>query len=141
MVSAALRHARDAEVLATNGSPGRSLDQAYHLAGFGPECARKATLALRTLDKTIGHRFDDGADDVLDLAEALDPLCHRYRPRDWTTRWPSLAGWSEQVRYDRTGTHDEAKVLRLVGEARDAVDAVVLALWADGRLPPMDGSW
>ena len=39
LVSAALRHARDAEWLAH-----RSPDQAYHLAGYAPECARKATV-------------------------------------------------------------------------------------------------
>jgi hypothetical protein len=33
LVSAALRHARDAEWLASKANPKRSPDQAYHLAG------------------------------------------------------------------------------------------------------------
>lgn len=37
LISAALRHVRDAEQLLTS-----SPDQAWHLADFGPECIRKS---------------------------------------------------------------------------------------------------
>ena len=55
LLSAAIRHVRDAELLASTAGPNRSLDQAFHLAGFAPECARKATLPRSTFDKSIGH--------------------------------------------------------------------------------------
>ena len=83
LVSAALRHARDAEWLASKANPNRSPDQAYHLAGYGPECARKATVRAPWLYRTIGHRFDPASETVLDVAVALDPLALRYEPRSW----------------------------------------------------------
>lgn len=138
LVSAALRHARDAEHLADGAHPHVSLDQAFHLAGFGPECARKATLSVRWLDKTIGHRFRQASEDAIDFALAIDPQAHRYEPGGWAARYPALADWSEETRYDRTGTHAVEAVQRLVAEARTAVDSVVLALWSDGRLPDGD---
>lgn len=134
LVSAALRHVRDAEHLADASNPARSLDQAYHLAGYGPECARKATLSIRFLDKAIGHRFGQKVEDVLDFALALDPLAQRYQPMGWAQRYPALRVWREDVRYDRTGTYGPAAVAPLLTQAREAVDSVVLALWADGRL-------
>lgn len=43
LLSAALRHLRDAEHLADASNLHGSLDQAYHLAGFGPDCRYQAT--------------------------------------------------------------------------------------------------
>jgi len=59
LVSAALRHVDDAQALLAV-----SPVQAFHLAGFGPECARKAALTVPgasqgTMDKAIGHGFHD----------------------------------------------------------------------------------
>lgn len=132
LLSAALRHVRDAEHLATAATAGFSLDQARHLAGFGPECARKAILSERGFDKLIGHTFNDTA---LELALSLDPVALRYEPREWAKRYPTLARWSEQCRYDATGAAAkvEPQVRALLVEARDAVDDIVLRLWADGR--------
>ena len=141
LLSAALRHARDAEWLADPRNPGCSLDQAYHLAGYGPECARKATLSRREFDKTIGHRFRAGTEGIIDLISTLDPHAHRYALRDWALRYPSLAEWREDVRYEPTGTYLRPAVSALVLEARQAVDAVVLALWADGRIPIENPLW
>lgn len=141
LLSAALRHVRDAESLLAPRSPGRSVDQAFHLAGYGPECARKATLGLRDFDKTIGHRFDERAEGVLDVLVALDPWALRYEPTRWGIRFPALAEWMETVRYRRTGATDEAKARALVGQAREAVDGVVAALWADGRFPDGEMPW
>ncbi len=135
LLSAALRHVRDAEHLADADSASRSLDQACHLAGYGPECARKATLQTRVFDKALGHHLDAGIDSVLDVALALDPLAWRYEPRDWATRYPALARWSPEVRYDRTGRHAADEVGPLVAEARQVVDTVAVAVWADGLLP------
>ena len=76
LLSAALRHVRDAEHLATPNHSGHSPDQAYHLAGFGPECARKATLYHRLFDKPLGHTLGVGATTALGS-------------RSLWTHWPS----------------------------------------------------
>ena len=135
LISAALRHIRDAEHLAHVPPPDQSLDQAYHLAGYAPECARKATLSIRWLDKTLGHRFDPKAEDVIGFVLELDAHAHRYQPTNWGTRYPALALWREDSRYERTGTFEEDEVSPLLKEARKAVDLVILGLWADGRIP------
>jgi hypothetical protein len=136
LVSAALRHMRDAEHLADARAAHSSPDQAYHLAGFGPECARKATLTIRWSDKPLGHALDQGATDpVLEIALALDPYAQRYNPLDWSNRYPALARWNPQCRYDQTGKRDARQIEALVREARLVVDELVGALWADGRLP------
>lgn len=138
LISAALRHVRDAEWLA---HADRSPDQAYHLGGYGPECARKACLRDRRFDQTIGHRFERKIEDVLDVATALDPWALRYEPRDWAERYPALAAWRETSRYERTGTRSSSNTRALVSDARQAVNAVVLALWTDGRLPDGAEPW
>jgi hypothetical protein len=134
LVSAALRHARDAEHLADTTSPYQSLDQAFHLAGFGPECARKATLSSRWSDKPLGHELGKKGDRVLDFVLGLDPAARRYNPLDWASRYPALHKWDPECRYETTG-HRSAKADATVAEARRAVDEIVSALWADGRLP------
>ena len=69
-VQAARRHVNDARALLA-ASP----LQAYHLAGFGPECARKAVPGVATLAKQLGHTID--ADEALaTLFAALDPALH-----------------------------------------------------------------
>jgi len=133
LVSAALRHVRDAERLLRAGDAA-SPDQAYHLAGFGPECARKAALSARSFDQALGHDFGDLGERVLDLAAALDPVAHRYAVADYPARFPALAKWNVSCRYHRTGEH-AAEAAALVAEARECVDEIVLALWMDGRWP------
>ncbi|AUX49000.1 uncharacterized protein SOCE26_105450 [Sorangium cellulosum] len=139
LLSAALRHIRDAEHLGAPGQPHTSLDQAYHLAGFGPECARKATLSHRWSDKPLGHTLGRPADPLLEFALALDPTAARYSPLDWQTRYPALSAWDPQCRYQATGSRRQQEVEQLLGEASRAVHEIVAALWADGRLP--DGSF
>lgn len=131
LLSAALRHVRDAEHLASVAPPARSLDQAYHLAGFGPECARKATLPIDAFNKAIGHGFEGTSELMLDFALAIVPRTTRYDVGD-TAEVGELRRWSPQVRYDATGTH--ANPTALIEEARIFVDRVVFALWADGEL-------
>ena len=136
LISAALRHVRDAESLSRPGSEITSPDQAYHLAGFGPECARKATLSVRWSDKPLGHALGQGpTDPVLEIALALDPYARLYNPLNWRSRYPALSAWDPQCRYDRTGTRDQREVEAVVREARLVVIEIVGALWADGRLP------
>lgn len=137
LVSAALRHARDADHLASQGEH-ISPDQAYHLAGFGPECARKATLLTRWLDQAVGHDFGGLGEAVLDLATALDPVALRYQPLSFEVRYPDLAAWDVGCRYERTGTRSMAEARRICQQARDAVDSIVLGLWLDGRWPEGD---
>jgi len=66
LVSAALRHVGDAAALL-----GESPAQAFYLAGYGPECARKACLARWSdqeedaRNRAIGHRYDDPAETAL----------------------------------------------------------------------------
>lgn len=134
LLSAALRHVRDAEHLADSGHLHTSLDQAFHLAGYGPECARKAVLASRSFDKLLGHSLALAAEPILELALAFEPLARRYGLASWEARYPALVGWSEQSRYERTGTRSPEVARQLVAEARHCVDDLALALWADGRL-------
>lgn len=135
LISAALRHVRDAAYLLDASHPGQSIDQAFHLAGFGPECARKALLGDRVFDKVLGHRFDAGVELVLDAALALDPQARRYSPRGWAARYPALPTWSEQSRYYATGTKTDASARPVVEQAARAVHDTVVALFADGRIP------
>ncbi len=135
LLSAARRHVRDAEHLLAEG-PGRSPDQAWHLAGFGPECVRKACLADDLLDKALGHDLGEAADALLEWGLALDPHAARYHLDGWVDSYPVLSKWKPSHRYDRTGAHDDrdGSVTGLVQAARALVDRVVADLWADGRI-------
>jgi hypothetical protein len=133
MISAALRHVRDAEHLLSCSAGYASPEQAYHLAGLGPECARKATISEPWLDKVIGHGVTPWADEMVEFATALDPMAHRYDIRDFLNRYPQLARWSIESRYAETGRNSPEAVL-VCRQAREIVDAIVIALWADGRL-------
>lgn len=131
LLSAAIRHVRDAERLLAPGE-GESVDQAWHLAGFGPECVRKACLADRALDHALGHSLGDEVDELLDLAVGLDPHAMRYRLLGWADQAPALIGWRPDARYERTGRRTPAAVTPLVQAAAVLVDRVVADLWADG---------
>jgi len=137
LISGALRHVRDAEHLAANGDH-RSVDQAQHLAGFGPECARKACLSERWADKAIGHDFGTAGERAVAFAAAIDIGAHRFRPDDWVGRYPTLGSWRPDVRYNPTGTAVAESTARLIEQCRRAVDDVVFALWTDGEL---QGGW
>jgi hypothetical protein len=138
-LSAALRHLRDAEHLA-GGHDGRSLDQAYHLGGLAPECARKATLSERVFDQAIGHGVGDEAETALAMALTRDLRGQRYRTTGLGTRHPALRVWTENCRYERSGSRDERAVAALLTEARDVVDSLAFALWLDGCVPG-DFAW
>lgn len=139
LASAALRHVEDAARLVTS-----SPVQAYHLAGYGPECARKAALTFSSeseaaaLDKAVGHGFRKDAETALALVCTLDPLAIRYALRDWKTRMPVLTEWNEQVRYTKSDHIGEARARTMVGVAQRLVEDVITALWADGRLPRLE---
>jgi len=140
LLSAALRHVRDAEHLAAAGVATTSLDQAYHLAGFAPECARKATLPRSTYDQAIGHGVGESSEIALQVALAIDPRAQRYDLERWRNRFPGLADWNERARYDRTGTRLHPEVTNVIRESREIVDRIVLSLWMDGAIR-QDFSW
>lgn len=136
-ISAALRHVRDAEHLLGCSAGHASPEQAYHLAGLGPECARKATISDSWLDKIIGHGVTPWADEMFDLATALEPIAHRYDIREFAPRYPELARWNIESRYDKTG-RNAPRAAAVCREAREVVDAIAIALWADGRLDDIE---
>lgn len=138
LLSAALRHVRDAEHLLEEG-PGQSIDQAYHLSGFGPECARKACLREGWGDQALGHRLDGTLDHILELMLALDPHARRYGLARGASTYPALAAWKVECRYRETArgstlparTHEATAAVR---EARAVVDDLSWRLFADGRV-------
>jgi len=131
LVSAALRHIRDAEHLLSCPS-GSSEDQAYHLAGFAPECARKACLAQDWLNRVLGHDLKSTSDDVLNVALSLDIQAHRYGLQGLAQRFPELSGWSPQARYRKTGTTPSNLASRVVSQARQVTDELITELWLNG---------
>lgn len=137
LISAALRHMRDAEHLLAPG-PHRSVDQALHLAGFGPECARKACVDEVIADKALGHDIEGCADPTVDLLLALDPSASRYGIDGHTLKLPHRAKhWRVEYRYRATSEPKliEKAVAAVVEEARAFVDDCVAELWSDGALP------
>jgi hypothetical protein len=139
LASAALRHVEDARALVAS-----SPVQASYLAGYGPECARKAALTFATekeaeeLDKAVGHGVGDDAEVALALVCALDPLAVRYTLRDWKSRKPDLKHWKDWFRYARSDSLTPKYAQRMLDAAEGLVDEVLAALWADGRLPHLE---
>ncbi|HMV65291.1 MAG TPA: hypothetical protein PKA64_00475 [Myxococcota bacterium] len=129
LLSAALRHARDAEALLPT-----SPDQAWHLAGFAPECARKACLTERWADRILGHAMDRQAEDLVRLAVALDARARRQGLDARLAAAPALQRWSPNDRYRTTGTTTAADARDLCDEARQILLEVTSGLWADGVL-------
>lgn len=130
LVSAALRHMRDAEQLLTN-----SPDQAWHLAGFGPECMRKAVLTLHWAGKVLGHSIDGNDGALIDLLCDLDPHARRHQSIASIQPTATLAQWGVNHRYEATGTRSEATARPLVEHCRAQVDSRLAELWASGILP------
>jgi len=133
LLSAALRHARDAEALLA-ASP----DQAWHLAGFGPECARKACLSERWADKAVGHDWTSSAEALLEVAISMDARAARLDLAGWAQRAPLLARWRPEHRYNRTGAN-VADAAGLVEGCAGLVARVHADLWMDGALQGVEG--
>jgi hypothetical protein len=128
-LSAAMRHSKDAEEL-LDSSP----DQAWHLAGFGPECIRKACLEDGALYRALGHSFGEAAEELLDLAISLDAHAWRYDLVGWAQKVPHLSEWLPEHRYHSRGSHVGSEVVTFVREARALVERVLADLWADGLI-------
>lgn len=134
--SAALRHIRHAEQLLASATHG-SRDQAWHLAGFAHECARKACVESGWVPKLVGHDFSTASDAVVDVAITLDPRAGRFPVRLWAARYPAISSWRPDHRYERTGTIDlkgERNLSAIVAQGRAAVDDCIVALILDGSL-------
>lgn len=131
MASAALRHVRDAHTLASGSRP--SPDQAWHLIGFGPECALKAALSSEWQGRAIGHA--GGMDARLsEWLLALDPAAHRRLIV--SGRENPVPDWTPNHRYKRTGwlrttSHNLPAVL---ADAADVVERRLISLWSAGDL-------
>jgi hypothetical protein len=134
-LSAAQRHLRDAEHLLRAPVPDRSVDQAYYLAGYGPECVRKAAVPASTYDQAMGHGVGESSEVALAYALATNVSAHRYELTQWYQRYPALTKWNETARYRRSGTFSEDQARDLLQQASDVVDAVTYALWADDVVP------
>lgn len=134
MLSAALRHVRDAETLLQTSEFPKSPDQAWHLAGFGAECLRKACLDDSLLYQALGHDLGAKTEPLVEWGISLDPHAWRYKLASWCTRLPNLAEWQPAHRYERTGTRTSAVVASFVAEITQLVDSTFADLWADGRL-------
>lgn len=129
LASAALCHIDDAGSLVASSPMG-----AFYLAGYGPECARKAALTFAMekeaaeLDKAVGHGFDNDAETALAIVCALDPLAVRYTLRGWKGRAPILKDWKEHVRYGKSDAIGEQRARRMLEAARELVEEVTTAL-------------
>lgn len=135
LISASLRHIRDAEHLLAPGIH-RSVEQALHLAGFAPECARKGCIDDAVADQALGHEIGGADETVVEALLALDPAASRYGIDEHAARLTERAAhWRVACRYLATGRADEPTVRAVVREARLFVDACVMDLWADGALP------
>lgn len=151
LVSAALRHLRDAELL-LNAEERSSPDGAFYLAGYAPELVRKATLAEDWLDRAIGHITEAPQRQANDLEEAtvpgaaalllateLDPIAHRYAHRNMDAI--HVLNWSTAARYKCTGSYRPESARRLIEEACRFTDDLLLDMWADGRFPRGTVPW
>jgi hypothetical protein len=128
--SAARRHIDDAERLLD-----LSEDQAWHLAGFAHECARKACVEGSWVAKVLSHDFTNATEHVVAIAEALEPRRTRLPVARWTEAYPSVANWRPEVRYEKTGTavREKRDVAALVREGRAAVEAAAVARFFMGE--------
>ena len=125
--SAALRHIRDAVALLWSESYA-STDQAWHLAGFGPECARKAALSDDRVHRILGHDAHDPS--LLSWLQSLD--------QDLVGPSRSVAptsDWKPSHRYEATGTRARQAVAQFVAGAEIDTLEIIGALWCAGRLP------
>ncbi len=133
LVSAALRHMRVAEHLLVDGL-GRSFDDSFYIAGFGPECAQAACLSEEWFERAIGHGFTDAQIANLRFVMSLDTRARRYLAADWAAEFPILMAWRVLRRYDRTGSVERKTACEMVASSRTLVDRVASQLWADGML-------
>lgn len=128
LASAALRRIADAQrLLLPEGGSAGSFDQSWHLAGFGPECARKAALTSGQLSRILGHDLADA--DLTGWVLALDTATTA------AARQPApTGGWRPEHRYEATGTREEEAARALLRACEDDTLQILGRLWAEGLL-------
>jgi HEPN domain-containing protein len=128
--SATSRHWDNSAFLSEHG---RHQEAAY-LAGYAAECALKALIEKGGLaGRPFGHSLADLSGDGLELALLLSPLLRRYE----VTRVISTAGlsqWRETHRYEETGFLPDADFQRIVAEAHEVAQMILVGFTLDGLL-------
>lgn len=117
MASAAWRHLHAAKALIADWP-----DEAWYIAGYGPECARKASLTDERLWRLMGHEAGDAA--LLGWLLSLDARAVQV---------PETAtGWRPDVRYARTNTRTLAQAEAMVVDCWRDAGPILAGLWARG---------
>jgi HEPN domain-containing protein len=90
---------------------------AYYLAGYAVECALKACIAKRTQEydfpeKESRNYYSHDLEELLAFAKLRIELDQSLRANvAMKTNWIIVQDWSEESRYDRTKTDQEAAEL------------------------------
>jgi HEPN domain-containing protein len=123
---------RESRALLAAGIP----EGAYYLAGYAVECALKACIAKRTQehdfpDKDSRKWFVHDLEDLLafarlkvelDLAMRTDPVLK--------TNWTIVRNWSEESRYEKTKSAEEAAdLLRAIEDGQGGLLPWVRQRW------------
>jgi hypothetical protein len=123
LLSAALRHQREAAELIRQIPPSAPLQQRSHVVSFGPACARGAQVSAGDMVKLLGTELGERG---VDLALALDPVAHRH-----AAQRPSA-----QISATEGATLEQALAV-----AQDEVDEIALDLVSSGDLGTEDPEW
>lgn len=129
-VSAAVRHATDAEHLFGSGR----FDNAGYLAGYGVECSLKALVRLGggPTPQKLGHELQNLHGVALDLATLLSPGIRRYHVEGDPCVDFAVRHWRPSLRYERSGMLTAEDARRVVDAARICVKRVVQTMILDG---------
>lgn len=123
LLSAALRHQREAAELIKQIPPLAPPQQRSHAVSFGPACARAAVISAGEMVKLLGTELGERG---VDLALALDPVAHRHAMQRPLAK---LSGREEE-------TPEQA-----LTAAREEVDEIALDLVSSGDLGTEAPEW
>ncbi len=132
--SAASRHWHTSTLLSDN----QEFQQAAYLAGYAAECSLKALVEESGLfGKDFGHSLAKLSDDGLEMALLLNPLLRRYQISPIVMASPGLGQWHETHRYEKTGFLPEDAFKRIIDEAGEIAELVLVGFTLDGLLESM----
>lgn len=109
---------------------------AYYLAGYAVECALKACIAKQTrryefpdrrrVNESWQHDLNKlvGAASLSDELEDILALNERFK-----VNWETVAGWSEQSRYEQRSRSDATDLYRAIIDEDDGVLAWLIRYW------------
>lgn len=118
--------------------PYHSFDQVWHLAGFGPECARKARFPEAQWRKLLGHELGHVSDAILDWIEAIATEAARADLRRLVDGHLELARWKPDHRYQKSGTTTQAQARKIYDQAEQVTDRLLASLWVDGHIEGLE---